>query len=379
MDSLPLDYVPELRRNPPWLMDEMVAAEPGLVNPVLHDSAAGVLAEQIKRAANAGGPITVVGCGTSETASMGVADLLTRALNRGSQDSVRITARQALEAALDPWPGGYCLGVSHEGGTRATILAMDAARGKGARIGLLTGRSQSAGIAHADDLFVTPLTDRSWCHTVGYLSPMLAGTAIAEAISRSPLDVTRLEAYLNEVLTRRSAATAMAKAFSEVNRIIVVGAGLDRSPAREVALKIEEGVRLPARMLELETLLHGHLASCDSRTGLLLISTGGSDRAVRRARLAVQAAGEIGMAIAGIVSPAAASQLTPQLLRAGVIRLPDSVDDFGPIGRLSGAALSLQLLTLELAGTKGLNPDLIGRDRDRYRKAAAVAESDSAW
>jgi hypothetical protein len=85
------------------------------------------------------------------------------------------------------------------------------------------------------------------------------------------------------------------------------------------------------------------------------------------------------MAIAGIVSPAAASELTPQLLRAGVIRLPDSVDDFGPIGRLSGAALSLQLLTLELAGTKGLNPDLIGRDRDRYRKAAAVAESDSAW
>ncbi len=31
-------------------------------------------------------------------------------------------------------------------------------------------------------MLVTPLVDRSWCHTVGYVSPLLAGAAIAAGL-----------------------------------------------------------------------------------------------------------------------------------------------------------------------------------------------------
>src|SRR5947209_8599377 len=181
MDAAPpVDYVPELRKQPPWLMEEMVAAEPSLVAPILGSTApAGRIAELIKRAARDRSPIVVTGCGTSETAAMAVASLLAEAIKRSGTGFPMVHARQALEASEDPWPGGVCLGISHEGSTRATILAMEAARGVGAATVLITARAGSPAVAIADAVFVTPLIDRSWCHTVGYLSPILAGAAVA--------------------------------------------------------------------------------------------------------------------------------------------------------------------------------------------------------
>ena len=41
--------------------------------------------------------------------------------------------------------------------------------------------------------------------------------------------------------------------------------------ARELALKIEEGARIAATALQLESLLHGHLAGCDAETTALVL------------------------------------------------------------------------------------------------------------
>src|SRR5438093_240810 len=61
-------------------------------------------------------PVITTGCGTSEHAAMAGALLL------GSR------ARDAFEAALDPQDGGILIGVSHEGGTAATLAALAAAQ-----------------------------------------------------------------------------------------------------------------------------------------------------------------------------------------------------------------------------------------------------------
>lgn len=380
MDELPADYVPELRLHPPWLMEEMVEAEPDLVQPILRQTGpAAAIAEHIRTAWASGHPITVSGCGTSETAAIAIAGLLNDSLPSGSSGHAAVIPRQAFEAALEPWPEGYFLGISHEGGTRATMLAMDAARRVGARVGLITARSKSPGVSHADDVFVTPRIDRSWCHTVGYVSPMLAGAAIAEANAPGGIDPAALESALKMLLAVRPAAQAVAHRLAGADRVVVLGAGPDRSPAMELALKIEEGARLPARMLELETLLHGHLAACDEKTGLILIAAGAADRAVKRAALALSAARLVGVSVAAILSPAAASALEPPSINAGSILFPAALESLGLIGRLTGAALCLQLLTLELAAVRGTNPDLIRREDRRYREAAAVAENDTSW
>ena len=119
--------MPELRDGPPWAMEEMIHAEPGLVAPILASSAALEAAESIRE----GGPITIVGCGTSEHAAMAGAHLIDGA-----------TARDAFEASLDPQHGGVLIAVSHEAGTAATLAAMRAAAANGARTILVTARPE---------------------------------------------------------------------------------------------------------------------------------------------------------------------------------------------------------------------------------------------
>ena len=77
--------------------------------------------------------------------------------------------------------GGAVLGISHDGGTWATVEALEAARRAGARTGLITARGDARASEQADAVLVTPVVDRSWCHTVGYTSPITAALALAAA------------------------------------------------------------------------------------------------------------------------------------------------------------------------------------------------------
>jgi fructoselysine-6-P-deglycase FrlB-like protein len=369
--------VPELRSQPPWLMEEMVAAEPSLVEPILGTTdQAEPIAKLIERAADEKTPIVVTGCGTSETAAMAIRDLLADALRRCGVEHPVVHARQALEASLEPWSGGVCLGITHEGGTHATILALVAARAEGAATAGITARRESAVASVTDRLLVTPIIDRSWCHTVGYLSPILAGAAIASAVDGSPADAPGLTSALREALGRAQEVRRVAESLFGVTRLMTVAAGADRSPAKELALKIEEGVWLPARMLELETALHGHLAAADDHTGMIVIATDERERLVTRTRMVVEAARRIGIRV-GLI---AARLVAEKVADGGVptVILPETLGRYGLLGRFTGAAIALQQLTLALSRLAGTNPDQIRRQQGPYREAAKVTEG-SSW
>src|SRR3954452_10319588 len=202
--------MPELRDGPPWAMEEMILAEPGLVAPIFASAAAVEAAESIRE----GGPVVVTGCGTSEHAAMAGAALL----GHGA------IARDAFEASLDPQDGGVLIAVSHEGGTAATLAAIAAARD--ARTVLITASdSDAAALA-----IRTPLTDTSWCHPVGYLSPLLAFVAIAGA----GIDARGI---VEAVLSRRARFAEAASELAGCERLLVVASGADEVTARELALK----------------------------------------------------------------------------------------------------------------------------------------------
>ena len=70
-----------MRSGPPYHMTEMIEAEPALEARILerHEavgSGAAELARVIRRTVRAGDPVVVTGCGTSEHAAIGVADIL---------------------------------------------------------------------------------------------------------------------------------------------------------------------------------------------------------------------------------------------------------------------------------------------------------------
>ena len=287
----------------------------------------------------------------------------------------RPEARQALDAALDPRGGGICIGISHEGTTRATLLALDAARAAGAVTASIGANADSPLGAAADHALTTPLTDRSWCHTVAYTSTILAGAAIARAIAGGQ---TGAGDGIERALARRPSIARLAVHIGGASRILAVGLGADLITARELALKIEEGARIPSTALHLESLLHGHLAGCDAdSTALVLLAADSRPGARRDHRLAVAAgaAGAIGIPAIAIGGEAALAGLPDGVERLAV---PDG-GEAQPLHALLTGALALQLLTLELAHLRGSNPDLIRREQAPYREAGLVAGNRTDW
>lgn len=376
------DWFPELRAERPWVMEEMIDTEPPLAariasNKKLAQTAARI-AKQVTAAHAAGTSISVVGCGTSEHAARAVAMELDEALgHRG----VRVAGRQALEAAIDTAPAGLTIGISHDNGTRATLLALKAAREAGQATALITGNSEGSCSAFADIVLVTPEKDKSWCHTIGYLSPMVAGAVIAGHVAGKELDAAALELHLDECRALKQQASEIARGFRGIDRLIVVGGGYDRITADELVLKVEEGLHLPSSARDLETFGHGHLPACDERSGLVMVATEHRGRARRtdRGRLLLRAARHIGMPCAAILVPAVEGSWGRELTNAGRILLPHAAKLTPTTSALTASAMALQLLTLELVHDRGTYPDLIRREEAPWREAAAILEGTEEW
>ena len=375
------DDFPELRSAPPWVTEEMVASQPGLVAPILAHAQATELAQRILDVDESGEPIVVTGCGTSEHGAMAIAELLDAALRQRGARGGRVEARQALEAALDPRPGGLCIAVTESGGTRATLLAVESARDAGAATAAITANPEGAAISSVDVAMVTPQRDEAWCHTVAYSSAILAGAALAAEIAEVDLDAGETADWLAQAVAPGEAERQIARVMRELTLLQIVGSGADRTTARELALKIEEGARRPAVARDLETLLHGHFVACGPDTGLIVILADdrGGERRWRRAAQGMEAAARLGMPVAAILSPEAAAAIPEGSTPAGRIVLPDGDDMLPPLRALLGGAAALQRLTLAMAAEAGVNPDLIRREEAPYREAAALVEDRHDW
>jgi glucosamine--fructose-6-phosphate aminotransferase (isomerizing) len=242
---------------------------------------------------------------------------------------------------------------------------------------------RSPGAQHALTVLATEELDQGWCHTVGYLSPLVAAVAVAAHLARRPVDEslrTAARDLLQAGVDRSSIAEAVAARLAGSRQILVIASGADRPAARELVLKIEEGTWIPAAYRDLETFLHGHLAATDESTGLVLVLTDRDHRAERleRARGALRAARLIGMETAAIVTADIAADLPTDLTTAGRIVVPEAPALPSPVAALLGTTTPLQLLTERLARAKGVDPDAIHRDVDRYREAADAAEAPEA-
>ena len=253
------------------------------------------------------GRVVAVGCGTSfhaaQTTGAGI---------------------DALEFLLDPPDADLLVLVSHEG---TTALTMEAAQAFAGPKWLVTGKPGSDLAALADEVvYATPDVEQSYCHTVSYTCAVAALAALRGE------DVSWLPDAVAGVLAGERLPV------SEHERFLIAGAGRDWPTAQEAALKLREGVHVPAEAYLLEELLHGHLAAVDERVRCFVLE--GEGRAAARAARAAAALRELGCDVA----------LVPT-------RHP--VVDVVPF----------QLLTLDLAEARGVNPDTIRWDDPRWKAA----------
>jgi glutamine---fructose-6-phosphate transaminase (isomerizing) len=237
-------------------------------------------------------------------------------------------ALQALELVLDPPAADLLVAISHEGGTQLTL---EAAKAFGGPVWLVTANPDSPLGELAQDVVVTtPEVEESWCHTVSYTCTVAAITSLQGS------DVAWLPDAVSEALQHR-------EPVSDHERFVVTGAGRDWPTAQEAALKLREGAYVAAEAHETEQLLHGHLAAIDETVRAFVLE--GEGRAAERADAAARALRELGCE----------TTLVPTV---------------HPVVDI----VRFQLLTIDLAEARGVDPDQIHRDDERWARAAAAAE-----
>jgi glutamine---fructose-6-phosphate transaminase (isomerizing) len=235
-------------------------------------------------------------------------------------------AEQALELVLRPRRADVLVAISHEG---ATALTLEATRAFDGPVWLITGKPESPQAELADEVIVcTPEVERSWCHTASYTC------AVAALAALHGEDVGWLADAVEEALEEREPVSAR-------ERFLVAGAGRDWPTAQEAVLKLREGAHVAAETHQTEQLLHGHLAAVDDSVCAFVLE--GEGRAAERAAGAVAALRELGCE----------TTLVPTV---------------HPVVDI----VRFQLLTLDLAEARGVDPDPIRTDEDAWKRARAA-------
>jgi glucosamine--fructose-6-phosphate aminotransferase (isomerizing) len=231
-------------------------------------------------------------------------------------------AVQALDLATQPQQDADLLvAVSHEGTTAITLEAVRAWPGP---TWLITGAPESPLAAESDRvLVVTPEIEKSWCHTASYTSAVAALAGLrGEDISWLPDAVA--------VALQQDVGPPPA------GRVLVAGAGGAWPTAQEGVLKLREGAHLPAEEHHTEQLLHGHLAAVDETVRAYVLDG-------PRAADAVRALEVLGCE----------TTLVPTV---------------HPVVDI----VFFQLLTLSAAEARGVDPDPIRTDNERWKRARAA-------
>jgi glutamine---fructose-6-phosphate transaminase (isomerizing) len=233
-------------------------------------------------------------------------------------------AVQALELVLRPdRHSDVLVVVSHEGDTPITLEAVRACKGEK---WLVTGKPESPIGAECDHVVVaTPEIEQSWCHTASYTC------AVAAIAALKGEDISWLPDAVTDELDRPALASGH-------ERFLIAGAGGSWPTAQEAELKLREGAFVSAESHHTEQLLHGYLAAVDESVRCFVLE--GEGRAADRARDALAALRELGCDV-----------------------------EFVPTRHPVVDIIRFQLLTLALAEARGVNPDKIRRDDERWKRA----------
>ena len=291
--------------------------------------------------------------------------------------NAHVSSEQAFELSLAPPTRGLVIGISHEGGTTATNAAIRAARDAGRSTAVITVSRRSPAGALAGIVVETEELDHGWCHTVGYLSPIVAAASVGAHLSGRPLDAERDRRTAGGRHPRRERRGTHRR--RPRRRVDPPRDRLGRRPPRWpragpqgrggvlAAVGVSGPRDVPARAPA------GHRRHDRPRADPDRSRASRAER-IARARQALAAARVIGQRAAAIVSAEVDAAIDRDLTPAGRLVVQEAPGLPGPVAALIGSATPLQLLTERLARARGTNPDPIRRDDPVYVAASDAAE-----
>ncbi len=370
---VPPPLAPE-RTSHPFLTHDMIHAIPSATRATLRNAQAP--ATEAGRMMADRDFLYFTGCGTAFFSSM-LAERLAAAFG---VSRVRTQAVPALElSAYTSRVDARCgvVGVSHSGITKATVDALRASRGHGAK---------TVGITHFADRPIAAVSDatilagdgpdRSRCHTKCYVTGALAAalvglewTVAAGSSSRDAVDATMASMVelpsLQETTLRTVENVCSDAAATHLSRTatFILGSGPNESTAQEVALKLKETSFIAAEGMETEQFIHGSWQALNEDCLVIVIALAGPghERALDILR-AGRTVGSHTVAIAteGDREVEQASELT--------ISIPPVAESLSPFL----AVIPLYLYAYHSSVKRGHNPDVLRYLEPRYWAARNI-------
>jgi glucosamine--fructose-6-phosphate aminotransferase (isomerizing) len=357
----------DIRGNHPYHMIEEIKLQPEVVARAISITQRGS-ADVVRLLAGAR-RIIVTGCGTSFNAASCGAWFL-RGFSRGKIDAHAVEAYELATYLPGLRPDDVIVALSHSGSTTMTIAALERGRRAGCETVLITGFPDSGAGHLARHVLSTGYEEeRSWAHTVSYTAALatLAVLANSLAVPEERLDLLPLAMVLTEALGLEGIAHRLAVSVIEAEArvgpadVVVAGAGPNEFTAWEARLKLQETSFTRAGASGIEEMLHGPLAAATPDTLLIVIAPG--ERSTDRALDLTRAAEVIGITPVVLCGEGNAERFE----NAHRLVLPDVPEIISPIPFV----VPLQLFAYYLAAGKGINPDLLHRDDERYLAARA--------
>ncbi len=356
---------PEMRKAHPYYVYDAIQAQPELIERILQKR------EAIERVADAIAEkerITFVGIGTSLHAAR-VAESWMREFSAGHlwahyEQSFELVHHPIVFTANDA-----VIVITHTGTTTASVEALRMARAAGAMTVAITGEMSGEGVRGADFQIETCEQEVAFAYTKSYTTALAAlAILIARIVERRKLlghgysrkELPQVPELMREALKLEPQVRELAKQMSPLARTEIFGTGVGWGTASEAALKIKEACYIAAEGFETEEILHGPFSETDSRAALIGLLTG--RKTDDRARQILQAAGELKMLRAAIVSPSANRDISAEQ----VLMVPETPEWLTAFVHL----VPLQFLTYFLALERGLNPDTGRQDQPAHAAAS---------
>lgn len=254
------DDLPEVRKNHPYLMYEMLIQTPAGIRKTL-EIMKGVDYSFLTDS------LYFTGNGTAYHSSTLGAQILWDS----KKDWKSI---QAYELEHYHHVKGTLVGFSHTGKTKSTV---DAVNGVGSDV-------KTVGISHYPDtpilkaadhgLVIGDSPDMSLCNTKAFFDNVFAALEIARVFGEVEVDTEAFADLIeNEIHDQEKPVSEAIESLRVPRDIFVLGAGPSYIAAREAAQKIKESTHLHAEGIELEEFNHGCTSVIDDKSLVIIINS----------------------------------------------------------------------------------------------------------
>jgi glucosamine--fructose-6-phosphate aminotransferase (isomerizing) len=359
----------EMRKKQPYFMHEMIHDQPSSLSSTLE--LCKKEAQDVTAYWSDVNKFLLTGCGTSFHAALASSYMFHALFHKTEVQAIQSFELNHYYGTMNP--RSLVIAFSHTGNTKATIDSLARAKESGALTLGVTGVKDSNIFSRAHRVLVVgDGKEQSRAHTKSYTSSLIAAYYLAAYFLRTQASHQTAELMLEQlsdipqsvhaiISNEEKNIAKLAREFSSIQKYFFLGTGPNEATALEAGLKMKETNHTVAEGMELEQFLHGPWVSLNPDSLVFILAPMGPSH--QRVMDLLRICKDLDVRTVAITNDKHVVELATHS-----IFVPDVSEELSPLAYI----VPLQLFAYYASIERGLNPDMIRYDDDKYWRARNV-------